>query len=78
MARLTLAYLEPAKLLESFLDGLEFFDHRVHGVLLEIHLLGERKYLWSQRARHNDDAIRIRDDDVGGMDFDSVTNDTDI
>ena len=44
MARPTLTYLEPAKLLDSLLDGLELFDHRVHGVLLEIHLLGERKH----------------------------------
>ena len=72
------ASLEPAKLLDSFLDGLELFDHRVHGVLLEIHLLGERKHFWSKRARHHDDAIRVRNDNVSGTDFDSVTNDTDI
>src|SRR6267142_3412041 len=78
MARLALAYLEPAKLLDSFLDGLELFDHRVHGVLLEIHLLGEHKHFRSKRSRHHHDAIRVRNDNVSGMDFDSVTNDTDI
>src|SRR6266403_5379145 len=77
-ARLTLFYLEPAKLLDGFFDGLELFDHRVHGVLLEIHLLGDRKHLRSQRARHHHDAIRVRNDNVSGMDFDSVTNDANI
>src|SRR5712664_4611820 len=78
MPRLTLTYLEPAKLIDSFLDGFEFFDYRVHGVLLEIHLLGKRKHLRSQRARHHNDAIGVCDDNVSGMDFNSVTNDTNI
>src|SRR5580698_11352508 len=72
------ALLEAAKLFHSFLNGLQLFDGRVHGMLLEIHLLGELERGRRGRARHNDNAIRVGHDDVGRIHGDAVAHHRDI
>src|SRR5271165_75256 len=72
------ALLEAAELFHSFLNGFQLFDGRVHGMLLEIHLLGELERGSRGCARHNDYTIRVGHDDVGRIHGDAVAHDRDI
>src|SRR6202030_1536823 len=72
------AKLQPSKFLYRFLNGFKFFNVGVHGMLVEIHFLGYRQDLGSLRAGDNRHAVGVGNDDVTGIDRDSVTDHWDI
>src|SRR3974390_751418 len=75
---LALTRLEPSEFLHRFLDGFEFFDVGVHGVLLEIQLLCECKNLCRFGARNDNDTVCVRNNDVGRLHFNAVADDRNV
>src|SRR5579875_2709469 len=71
---LPIAVSETPELFDGLLDGLVLLDVGIHGVLFEIHLLGQLQHLRSLSARNYHHPIGICRDDSPGMHRYAVAN----
>src|SRR5579875_2737737 len=71
---LSMVVSETPELFDGLLDGLVLLDVGIHGVLFEIHLLGQLQHLRSLSARNYHHPIGICRDDIPGMHRYAVAN----